>query len=268
MRGLGAGRHAAPVAPGHGAAVAQRQHVRIAGFKPFVHFELAQLVQRQAQVGQQGGALDAGRPHAQPRGELAAVGGQHGIGAHFRDAAGRFHADAQLGQARGRGLRDLLGQGGQDARRALDQRDRQVALRAEIRQAVGADHVAGLDQLDRQLYAGGAAAHDHQVQPRGRIAHLGLIHQHHGLEHGQAELFGILGRVQRDRVFGRARRVEEVGGAAQRQHQRVVAQLAARQHFLSLRIGHRVHGDEPALPVHRDQSALREGKPFMWASIR
>ena len=52
-----------------------------------------------------GGALDAGRPHAQPRGELAAVGGQHGIGAHFRDAAGRFHADAQLGQARSRPAR-------------------------------------------------------------------------------------------------------------------------------------------------------------------
>ncbi len=121
--------------------------------------------------------------------------------------------------------------------------------------------MAGLDQFHRQLDAGGAAADDHQVQPRRRVAHLGLVDQRHGLEHGQAELLGVLGGVERDGVLGRARGIEEVGGAAQRQRQRVVGQFAARQHFLALAVGHGVHGDLAALAVDADQLALREGKP-------
>ncbi|MNS70957.1 hypothetical protein D3C72_1043090 [compost metagenome] len=87
MRGLGAGRHAAAIAPRRRAAVAQRQDVRIGRFEAFVDFELAQLVQRQAQVGQQGGALDAGRPHAQLGGKFPAVGGLDAIARYLGHAA-------------------------------------------------------------------------------------------------------------------------------------------------------------------------------------
>ncbi|MNS70956.1 hypothetical protein D3C72_1043080 [compost metagenome] len=120
--------------------------------------------------------------------------------------------------------------------------------------------MAGFSQFHSQFHAGGAAAHNHQVQPGRRVAHLGQVHQRHGFQHGQAELFGVFGGVQRDGVFGRAGRVEKVGRAAQGQHQRVVAELTARQHFLILRIVDGVHHDLAAFAVHAQQPALRERK--------
>ncbi len=59
-------------------------------------------------------------------------------------------------------------------------------------------------------------------------------------------------------MFGRARRVEEVGGAAQRQHQRVVRQFAAGQDFLALRVIDGVHGDETAFAVDAFEPPLGE----------
>ena len=73
VRGLGSGGDGAALAPGRRAAIAQGQDVRIGGFQPFVDFQLAHLVQRQVQVGQQSGALYACRPHAQLGREFAAV---------------------------------------------------------------------------------------------------------------------------------------------------------------------------------------------------
>ncbi|MNL45798.1 hypothetical protein D3C87_1684740 [compost metagenome] len=87
VRGLGARGHGAPVAPGRRAAIAQGQNVRIGGFQTLVDFQLAQLVQRQVQVGQQGGALDAGGPHAQLGGEFPAVGGLDAIARYLGHAA-------------------------------------------------------------------------------------------------------------------------------------------------------------------------------------
>ncbi|MCY1379548.1 hypothetical protein D9M69_672760 [compost metagenome] len=109
MGGLGAGGHGAAFAPGRGAAVAQRQDVRIRGFQSFVDLQLAQLVQRQAQVRQQRRALDPRRPHAELGGDLAAIRGANGAAGDFRHPAGGFHADAQLGEPVGGRHRDLLG---------------------------------------------------------------------------------------------------------------------------------------------------------------
>ncbi|MCY1518281.1 hypothetical protein D9M68_529930 [compost metagenome] len=121
--------------------------------------------------------------------------------------------------------------------------------------------MAGFHQLHGELDPGGAAAHDHQVQPGRRIAYLGQIHLRHHLKHGQAELFRVFGGVQRDGVLGSAGRIEEVGGAAQGQHQGVVGEFAAGQDLVALRVAHRIQRDLAAVAVYGLEAALRERKP-------
>ena len=73
---------------------------------------------------------------------------------------------------------DPLGQRRQDARRRLDDRDPDVALRIDVLEAVGGVRFRRLPDLRGELDAGRARADDHDVDMAGLAGRLGRVGAH------------------------------------------------------------------------------------------
>ena len=149
-------------------------------------------------VDQQLGRADAGRPHAQ----VGAVG----VAARRRctrpcsiavtlqsvtTSMARCCSSAQ------RGVGHPFRQRRQDARRAFEQGDADVAQRLQVLEAVAGVDPARLAQLGRQLDPGGAAADDDDVDRRvGLPSLLVLVGHRQQAQQLQAEALGVFGGVQ------------------------------------------------------------------------
>jgi hypothetical protein len=109
-------------------------------------------------------------------------------------------------------------------------------------------------------YAGGAAADDDHVQTAvARRADM-IVRLQARADDAPVQLVGLLGGIQREGVLGHAGNAEGIAHASQRQHQRVVAQHAVRDHLGAVVVEHRRDGDLAAPAIERLQRALSEGE--------
>ncbi|MNT24168.1 hypothetical protein D3C72_1596250 [compost metagenome] len=136
-----------------------------------------------------------------------------------------------------------------------------IAARIKLVQAVGAEHVRGVAQFGRQLHAGGARANDGHVNARPAVrahAPAPVLGPHAGRDQALAEALGLRHDVQCDGILGRAGHAEEMRDAADRQHQRVIGQLARRQQFGAVLVEAGRHRDGLAGAVDAGQLAQLE----------
>ena len=190
--------------------------------------------------------------------EIRAVGRAHAIGIHLRDARAGPHVDVELLQQFRGGGRDALGERRQDARGRLEQRDADVLRGIQVVEAVPRVRARGLADFGGQLDARRAGADDHDVHLRGRAGRRAPIRAHAHGEQPPVEALGVVERVERDRMPRGARHAEVVADAAHADHERVVRQRAARQHFLALRTEHRVERQRAPRAVESADRALPE----------
>src|SRR5439155_27261972 len=100
-------------------------------------------------------------PHLVVRAIPGASRGVHAVLVYERHALAIAHVDIELREQPGRGLGDVLGELGQDARRGFYDRLPDVFLRVEIVETVARVGAGRLPDLGRQLDARGTGADDH-----------------------------------------------------------------------------------------------------------
>ena len=107
-----------------------------------------------------------------------------------------MHAHLETIEQLGGGLRQALGQRGQDARRRLDQVDLDVLVRVDAVEAVGHELARGLVQLGGELGAGRARADDRHLQLLGP-QRLGLrMRADAGIDEPGVKARRLIGRLQ------------------------------------------------------------------------
>ncbi len=208
------------------------------------HDELVHPVRFQAvQVGEHLGRLDAGRPHDELGGDDLAARQPDAACEDFRDARAGAHLDVLAFQQQRRGLRQPLGQRGQDALGRLDDDEADVLVRLDAVEAVRHQRARRVVQLRGELDAGGARADDGHVQlVRPQRLHLRMRADEH-VHQPAVEPLGGRGILQRDRVLLDARRTEVVRAAADRDDQRVVGERARVGDDMALLVTERRHLD-------------------------
>ena len=139
-------------------------------------------------------------------------------------------------------LLQALGQRRQHARRRLDQAHLDVAVGIEAAQAVADQLAGGVAQLGGELDPGRARAHDREAQPPPAPSRPALAAQK-AAEHLLVDALGLRRAVQKETVLPHARHAEIVEHAADRDHQRVVAEPPAGHQLRAARVGDRTEQD-------------------------
>ena len=224
-----------PPLPWSACGHAQAAQSPMAGLQRRLHHQLVGAVGLEpGDVLQKVRRLDARRPHHQFRRQQPAVGESHPAGQHLGHFGVGVHLDPQLGQQRFGGLRQPLRQRRQHARRRFDHADADVLVGIDTVQPEG-DHLARRAvQLGRQLDTGGTRADDRHLQllrAQRRCLRMGADA---GIDDPGAEALRVGSGLELHRVLGHARRSEVVAEAANRHHQRVVAEHPLSGHLLTL----------------------------------
>ena len=122
-------------------------------------------------------------------------------------------------------------------------------LRIDLVETVSDDLARGVMQLGGELSAGGAGADDRNVQLAGLDRRVLMLGAQAGVDHALVEAGRLLRRLQRHCVLAGAGGAEIVGDAADRNHQRVVTELALRIDLAALVVDHRGQLDDLAVAV-------------------
>ncbi|MCY1423606.1 hypothetical protein D9M71_393220 [compost metagenome] len=186
---------------------------------------------------------------------MLALGGFQAVRCDFLHGGAGHHGDAELLQGAMHRGADALRQGGQHAGAGLDQGDAHV-LRLDAVQAVGGQFMCRVVQLGGQFDAGGAGA-DYGDADLVVGVLLGVGAQVVA-EQLAVEALGLLAGVEEDAVLGRAFGTEVVGGAADRQDQAVVGQLACGHEFAPVLVMGGGQLDDLALAVQPAHAAELE----------
>ncbi len=183
----------------------------------------------------------------------------HAVGGDFGDLLAGAHLDRErLQLLLGRDL-EPLGQRRQHRGRRLDQPDLDVLVGVEAAQAVARELARGMAQLGCELDPCGARADDREAQaaaPGG--CGLGMA-AHEAAEHLLMNALGLGRAVEEQAVLGDPRHAEIVDHAADRDHQRVVAEAPRRGDLGAAGILHRVEHDLLAAAVEAAHPAELEG---------
>ncbi|KIU36871.1 hypothetical protein SR39_03850 [Methylobacterium radiotolerans] len=193
--------------------------------------------------------LHAGGPDLQPGRDAAAVLQDESLRVRRRHRRAGPDLHVEIRQRAGGGAGDLVGEGRQQARPALDQRQAQAPR--QVGRAVVGEEVDGVLELGGQLDTGRTAADDGDLQQTAAV------------EPGQemapqllVEVLGLGQIVDRQAMLGHARRAEIVGAAADGEHQQVVGALHLREPLRGLDR----EPDVPGLPVDADEGAGLEAE--------
>ena len=139
-----------------------------------------------------------------------------------------MHGDVEPLQQLLSGRRELLGQRRQDARRRLEQCQMDVTHGIEVLEAITGMCAGRLPDLGREFDARGTGADDDDVDMGRGARRRPRIGAHAGRQQSTMEALGVEPHVKRDCMLGHSRHAEVVADAADADHQRVVAQRAAR----------------------------------------
>jgi hypothetical protein len=112
-------------------------------------------------------------------------------------------------------------------------------------------------ELRRELHAGRTGADDRDVELPGFERHRLGVRAYARVDEPMVKALGLFGRVEADRMLARARCAEIIGAAADRDDERVVVNLAARNQLFTVELVVRradFHGTPRAVQtVHRAQ---------------
>ena len=181
-------------------------------------------------------------------------------GGDLRDALPGQHLHVQSAQQLRGGLRQPLRHRGQDARRRLDDRQAHVLLRVDAIEPVGHQLARALVQLGGELHAGRAGADDGDVQLLGAERLALRVGADAGVDQPAMEQLRLVRPVEADRVLARAGRAEIVAVAADRDDERVVRDLAARNQLPPVLVPGRRDQDDPPRAIEAVHLAQLEAE--------
>lgn len=257
VRHLGRGGEGALATLRHqGAAIAQREDRRVArGLQRGAHDEAVGPVHLQpVHPPQHRGRADAGGPDPQRGVDPPSALQRQAAGIDRGDRVAGQHLHPDLAQHPGRGGGNALRQGGQDARRGLDQRD--VDAPPQPRQAIAGGEVERVVDLPGQLRAGGAGPDDGDGK---RLVRTVGERPDDLLAHRDGEGFRLVAAVDEAAMLLGAGRAEVVGMAADREDERVIGQ-AGGDGVLPVRPLQRAQRQPPPRPVQPAQQARPVGE--------
>ena len=167
-------------------------------------------------------------------GKRAAILQAHPVGQHLGHLRARVDHDAELAQQLLRRLGQARRQRRQDPIGGFDQADLDVLVRVDPVEPVRHHLARRAVQFGSQLDAGRPGADDRDMQLLGPQRRRLGMRADAGVDHACMEALGVGLRLELERVRGNARRAEVVAEAAEREHQRVVAEHAVGRHLPAL----------------------------------